>query len=147
MECSKSFSQKDLKKRKGFMRKKGHMLRHIKEVHMSPEQYECPPCRLVFKNREFNSHVKEKHPDWLGVNLVKRFKINDEEYDCTVCGVVYKTREGPCTHDSHKFWHLDPLPHVTIHYSARPISYYNSGNLISPSDILGACFNHSGRHM
>ena len=52
LECSKSFAQKDLKKRKGFMRKKGHMLRHIKEVHMSPEQYECPPCRLIFKNRE-----------------------------------------------------------------------------------------------
>ena len=48
LECSKSFAQKDLKKRKGFMRKKGHMLRHIKEVHMSPEQYECPPCRQVY---------------------------------------------------------------------------------------------------
>ena len=50
-------------------------------------------CRLVFKNREFYSHVKETHPEWLGVDLVKRFKINDEEYDCTVCGIVYKTRK------------------------------------------------------
>ena len=36
--------------------------------------------------------MKETHPEWLGVDLVKRFKISDEEYDCTVCGVVYKTR-------------------------------------------------------
>ena len=57
----------------------------------------------MFKNREFYSHVKETHPEWLGVDLVKRFKINDEEYDCTVCGIVYKTREEPCTYDIHTF--------------------------------------------
>ena len=38
LECSKTTAQKDLKKRKGFMGKKGHMLRHIKEQHMSPKQ-------------------------------------------------------------------------------------------------------------
>ena len=35
--------------------------------------------------------MKEAHPEWLGVDLIK-FKISDEEYDCTACGVVYKTR-------------------------------------------------------
>ena len=46
---------------------------------------------IEFPPREFYSHVKESHPEWLGVDLIK-FKINDEEYDCTACGVVYKTR-------------------------------------------------------
>ena len=69
----------------------------------------------MFKNREFNSHVRESHPEWLGVDLVKRFKINDEEYDCTVCGVVYKTRAfGKHVRRVHPDWCRIPLSKFKI---------------------------------
>ena len=60
--CSKIISQ-------------NHMRRHMKEVHTSPEKYKCPPCGLIFKNREMYKHVKKFHPDWQGISLDK-FKLS-----------------------------------------------------------------------
>ena len=60
--CSKTISQK------------GHMRRHMKEVHQSPEKYKCPPCGLIFRNREIYKHVKKVHPDWHGISFDK-FKL------------------------------------------------------------------------
>ncbi len=45
--------------------------RHIKEAHMAPRQYFCPPCNTVFYNRAFYTHVRTKHPAWQGINLDK----------------------------------------------------------------------------
>ena len=46
-----------------------HMRRHMKEVHMTPVKYKCPPCGLIFKNRELYKHVKKVHPEWHGISL------------------------------------------------------------------------------
>ena len=52
------------------------MRRHMREVHMKPKEYRCPPCNLVFKNRHFGDHVRKFHPDWRGINI-DRFLIEN----------------------------------------------------------------------
>lgn len=52
------------------------MRRHMREVHMKPKEYRCPPCNSVFKNRQFIGHVSKFHPDWRGVDI-ERFRIDN----------------------------------------------------------------------
>ena len=54
---------------------KQEMRRHMREQHMRPRQYQCPPCGLTFKNRQFFLHVNKNHPDWRGMNF-ERFRID-----------------------------------------------------------------------
>ena len=54
---------------------KQEMRRHMREQHMRPREYRCPPCGLAFKNRQFFLHVNKYHPDWRGMNL-ERFRID-----------------------------------------------------------------------
>lgn len=52
-----------------------NMRNHMREQHMKPREYKCPPCGLVFKNREFYKHVGKFHPDWRGIDF-SRFRID-----------------------------------------------------------------------
>ena len=51
------------------------MRRHMREQHMRPREYKCPPCDQLFKNRQFFLHVNKYHPDWRGMNF-ERFRID-----------------------------------------------------------------------
>ena len=54
---------------------KQEMRRHMREQHMRPKTYMCPPCGISFKNRQFFLHVNKTHPDWRGMNL-ERFRTD-----------------------------------------------------------------------
>ena len=60
--CSKSISYKTA------------MRRHMREVHMKPKMYKCPPCDEVFANRRFPEHIRSRHPNWIGIDY-ERFRI------------------------------------------------------------------------
>ena len=62
--CSKSISYKTA------------MRRHMREVHMRPRMYKCPPCDKIFANRLFFRHIRSQHPNWAGVDY-ERFRIAD----------------------------------------------------------------------
>ena len=55
-------------------KQRGHIKRHMKEMHMKPVRYECPTCKKRFVNRGFEKHVRAHHPTWVGVDL-KSFQI------------------------------------------------------------------------
>ena len=39
-----------------------NMINHMMEQHLRPQEYKCPPCGLVFKNRELSTdHFKMYH--------------------------------------------------------------------------------------
>ena len=62
--CSKSISCKTA------------MRRHMREVHMKPRMYKCPPCDQVFANRRFPDHIRSQHPNWIGIDYEK-FRISN----------------------------------------------------------------------
>ncbi len=48
-----------------------NMRRHMRETHMKPRLFRCPPCDKVFVNRTFYDHVVKVHPGWKGMKLSK----------------------------------------------------------------------------
>ena len=53
-----------------------HMRRHLKEQHMQPEYFRCPPCDRVFVNRQFYEHIHKTHPTWKDIDY-DRYRLND----------------------------------------------------------------------
>ena len=48
---------------------KHHMKNHLKDTHMKPRQYKCPPCNKILTNRSIEKHVSKYHPDWHGIDI------------------------------------------------------------------------------
>lgn len=55
-----------------------HMRRHLKEQHMQPEYFRCPPCNEVFINRRFYNHVRKAHPTWKEIDY-NRYRLKEVE--------------------------------------------------------------------
>ena len=56
---------------------KHHMKNHLKDTHMKPRQYKCPPCNKILTNRSIEKHVSKYHPDWHGIDI-ESFRIHEE---------------------------------------------------------------------
>ena len=55
-----------------------HLKRHLKEQHMQPEYFRCPPCNQVFVNRQFYNHIRKAHPTWKDIDY-KRYLLKEVE--------------------------------------------------------------------
>lgn len=55
-----------------------HMRRHLKEQHMKPEYFRCPPCNQVFINRLFYDHIRKAHPTWKDIDY-NRYRLTEVE--------------------------------------------------------------------
>ena len=60
------------------MKAKYHMKSHLRDTHMKPRQYRCPPCNKTFTNRSFATHISVHHRDWHGIDY-ESFRIYDEQ--------------------------------------------------------------------
>ena len=54
---------------------KQNMKNHLRDIHMKPRQYKCPPCDKFFTNRSFVQHIYKLHPDWHGIDY-ESFRID-----------------------------------------------------------------------
>ena len=58
---------------------KKHVRRHMRELHMVPQRYLCPPCNKVFENRAFSKHIAAAHPEWKGSLEYGKFRLSDDQ--------------------------------------------------------------------
>ena len=62
------------------IKRRDNMKVHMRNTHMKPRQYRCPPCNKTFTNRRFATHVSAHHRDWHGVDY-ESFRIYDNASD------------------------------------------------------------------
>ncbi|KAJ5720862.1 uncharacterized protein N7483_008796 [Penicillium malachiteum] len=54
---------------KGTFTKEASLVRHVKATHISPEMYQCLPCKKTFGRKDrFSAHMRLVHPDMCAAN-------------------------------------------------------------------------------
>ena len=62
------------------IKRKNNMKSHLRDAHMKPRVYRCPPCNKTLTNRSFAMHISVHHRDWHGIDY-ESFRIYDEPSD------------------------------------------------------------------
>ena len=78
---------------------KHHMKNHMKDTHMKPRQYKCPPCNKILTNRSIEKHVSKYHPDWHGIDI-ESFRVHEGDLGDDIwyhlCYLITKYNHSAC---------------------------------------------------
>ena len=60
------------------IKERHNMRTHMRNQHMKPPKYKCPPCNQIFqKYIAFYHHVRRSHPEWQGIDYAS-FRVDWE---------------------------------------------------------------------
>ena len=58
------------------IKERHNMRTHMRNQHMKPPKYKCPPCNQIFqKYIAFYHHVRKSHPEWQGIDYAS-FRVD-----------------------------------------------------------------------